>query len=46
MIEVALAERFKQETMNGLFVHQDKKGGHCGELAASRGSTVVALEQK
>ena len=25
---MALVERFKQESMNGLFAHQDKKGGY------------------
>jgi len=39
---VALVEMFKQESMNELLVHQDQKGGHCGEVAANGGSTVVA----
>ena len=34
-------ERFKQESMYGLFVRQDKKGDHCGEVVASGGLTVV-----
>ena len=42
IIEVTFVQRFKQESMNGLFVHQDKKGGHCEEVAGSGGSTVVA----
>ena len=35
---VAVVERFKQESMYGLFVGQ--KSGRCGKVAASGGSTV------
>ena len=34
---MAIVERFKQESMNGL---SPKKSGHCREVAVSGGSTV------
>ena len=35
--EVAIVERFKQESMYGL---STKKSDHCREVAVSKGSTV------
>ena len=39
--EVAIAERFKQESMYGFFVRRDEKRGRCREVAVSRGSNVL-----
>ena len=39
--EVAIVEKFKPELIYyGLFASQDKKSGHCGEMAKSGGSTL------
>ena len=39
---VAVVERFKQESMYGLFTGTEKSG-RCGEVAVSGGSTVLLI---
>ena len=38
--ELAVVERFKQESMYGFSVRQGKKRSRCGEVALNGGSTV------
>ena len=40
-VKVTVVERFKQESMNELFVYWDEKGGRSREAAVSGGSTVL-----
>lgn len=39
--QVAVVEMSKKESMNGFFVHRDKKSSHCREVVVSGGSTVL-----
>ena len=43
LVAIGVIERFKQESLYGLF-SRTRKSGHCGEIAISGGSTVLCWD--
>ena len=42
-VKVTVVERFKQESMNELFVYWDEKGGRCREVAVEVRLSYILL---